>query len=158
MITFRKIYEIIFSSFRVSNSRDLLNELEQEKVENIIIIKRSWIYGLFMSLIFILILITLGINISLMIINYSSLYIFYGFVGVIVINVILIIYSGIRYVIRFRKAHDRKSMLTGVHDIAIVKTAIQEEEIIFNSFFNQITLNYFLFFIITIGYLYYLII
>lgn len=108
MITFRKIYEIIFSSFRVSNSRDLLNELEQEKVENIIIIKRSWIYGLFMSLIFILILITLGINISLMIINYSSLYIFYGFVGVIVINVILIIYSGIRYVIRFRKAHDRK--------------------------------------------------
>ncbi len=158
MITFRKIYELLFSSFRVSNSRDLLNELEQEKTEKIIIIKRSWIYGLFMSFIFILIVIILGININLIIINHSSLYILYGFVGIIIINVIWIIYSGIRYVIRFRKAHNRKSMLTGVHDIATVKTAIQEEEIIFNSFFNQITFNYFLFFIITIWYLYHLII
>lgn len=88
MITFRKIYELLFSSFRVSNSRDLLNELEQEKTEKIIIIKRSWIYGLFMSFIFILIVIILGININLIIINHSSLYILYGFVGIIIINVI----------------------------------------------------------------------
>ena len=48
-------------------------------------------------------------------------------------------------------------MLTGIHTITQVKIALQEEEKSFNAFFNHITLNYFLFFVITIVYVSYLI-
>lgn len=157
MITFRKIYETVFSSFHVSDSRHFLDELENEKIEEVIIIKRSWIYGIYMSLVFFLILGTMGVNIYLMRLNYSSPYFFYWVVGVIVINVIFIIFSGIHYVIDFRRAHTRESMLTGIHTITQVKIALQEEEKSFNAFFNHITLNYFLFFVITIVYVSYLI-
>ncbi len=56
MITFRKIHEFIFSSFQVNNMSQFLHDLEVEKVEKVIIVKRSWIFGLFMSLIFIIVL------------------------------------------------------------------------------------------------------
>lgn len=158
MLTFSKIHESIFSSFRINDTSHFLNELEQEKIEKVIIIKRSWVFGLFVSMIFFLIILVTGMNIYYMAMHHSSPYIFYGLVGLIIINVVWELFSGILYIVRFRRLHKKSSTLTGIHDINLVKRAIIEEENIFTRFFNQITTSYFLFVVITFFYIYYLLI
>ncbi len=72
------------------------------------------------------------------------------------INIIFIILSSIIYIHRFQKIHKKEGVLTGVHDIELVRKAIIEEEAIFSKFFNQISTNYYLFIIATFLYVYYL--
>lgn len=100
----------------------------------------------------------MGVNIYFIILNFSSPLVYYIMLGFIVINIVFSVFSGILYLYRFRNKHNKGSILTGVHDINLVKQAIIEEENIFSKFFNQITTNYFLFILITVIYTYYLMI
>lgn len=47
MLNFRSVYELIFSSFRISRDTELLAKLIEEGERYGVIIKRSWIYGAF---------------------------------------------------------------------------------------------------------------
>lgn len=107
MITFRKIYEFIFSSFRIGNMSSFLDELDQEKIHKLIVIKRSWIYGFFVNLIFVIILGVMGVNIYFIAMSYSSPLLAYIMIGLVVINVIFGVISSILYLSRFRKIHKK---------------------------------------------------
>lgn len=156
MISFKRIYELIFKSFRIRSASHFLDELSKEKIHAMIIIKRSWIYGFFVSLIFLLILIVLLINIYFISIHYTSLIILYILMGWISYCIILGVYTSIRYLYQFRKLHRRDGALTGIHDIELIKTTIKEEEEAFISFFNQITTSYILMILMVICNIYYI--
>lgn len=157
MITFRKLYELVFKSFRIEATSHCLDELIQEQVHQMIIVKKSWIYGLFVSLIFILIIIVLFINIYFILIHYPSLMVGYLILWILIFTTVLGLYTGIRYLYYFRKLHNRDSILTGIHDIELIKRAIQKEEKAFISFFNQITASYLLMIFVTLFNIYYII-
>ncbi len=157
MITFRGIYEFIFKSFRIQATSHFLDELTQEQVHKMIIVKRSWVYGFFVSLTFVLILLVLFVNIYFVFIHYTSSLVKYSILWVLIFTTIFGLYTGIRYLHHFRKIHRRDGILTGTHDIEPIKAAIKKEEATFISFFNQITTNYFLMIIVTIFNIYYVI-
>ena len=65
MFPFHKLYSAIFKSFDISSETETVARLREEGVKKIMIIKRSWIFGLAMIWIPVLIVFISVCNISI---------------------------------------------------------------------------------------------
>ena len=65
MFPFHRLYSAIFKSFDISSETTTVARLREEGVKKIMIIKRSWIFGLAMIWIPLIILLIAACNISI---------------------------------------------------------------------------------------------
>lgn len=141
MLNFRKLYEIIFKSFNVAADTEMVEQLENDNIEKMIIIKRSWIFGIFISGKFISMLLIMIINIYLIHLNFSDPTESWILMWILVFNMLYWIYSIMIYFSKFRKIYWERSKIV---DTKTIKTQLQEWDIAFSKFFNQTIFNYFI--------------
>ncbi|MDD2487652.1 MAG: hypothetical protein PHS92_04770 [Candidatus Gracilibacteria bacterium] len=142
MINFKALYEMIFSSFDVSADTKLVEEFERDGVEKIMIIKRSWIFGLFISWMFLFIFVLMVANSYLIFLNFSNeLMVAYILVGFLAFNIIYWIVSVIIYFKKFKKIYGDMHKIV---DIGSLKLELVEGDAAFTKFFNQTIFNYFI--------------
>ena len=142
MLNFRLLYEKLFSSFDVSADTKLVEELEREWVEKIMIIKRSWIFGIFISWMFLFVFLLMLANSYLIFINFSNeLITAYILVWFLAFNILYWILSVILYFKKFRKIY------WDIHKITtttLLKQELIQWDAVFTKFFNQTIFNYFI--------------
>ncbi len=155
MITFKKIYESIFHSFRVNGASILLWELKQEGIEKAIIVQRSWIYGLFVNIIVVILIILMIIQFYLKKEAYTS-DIFFDTVSVVLfINTIGLIISGFFFLRFYKKNHKRLYSSLKWEKESEIEPIINIGDHVFTHFFNQMTGSYFIAIILLAINLYY---
>ena len=141
MITFRAIYEKLFHSFRTMSATNFLDELKSEKIEKVIILQRSWIYGLFVNLLLPIIIVISVIDFSLIrtyeIVTLHPLFLIVG--GLFILSSLGLTVTGIAFLRFYRENHRRLYEITETSDIALVRANILMSDRVFSHFFNQIT-------------------
>lgn len=146
MIPFDKIYSWLFKSFNIHGETDLVENLIQNGYTHMMIIKRSWIFGLF----------TLWIPLTILCLSATSIWIAYYsisipivqntvIIGNILMSIILVI-SSLRYIVHFRRTH----AFTGIwRDPNELSKQLAQWDAYFVRFFNwSITNQFILFFTI----------
>lgn len=155
MLNIEKIYEWLFSSFRINGSNNLIQILKSENLQQCMIIKRSWVFGLYASF---NLFIILGINITYIFFisnnTFSENIISYIPTSIMTINVIVILYSGFKHLKNFYIVHSKWNPIFKISEAEIF---INKEETIFAKFFNQITFSYLFFIVITLFHIIYVI-
>ncbi len=102
MIPFHHIYSWLFKSFRIAGETDLIDRLINDGYEKILIVKRSWIFALFILWIPIVILMLSGLSIWVALYSLSKSGIQYSIIiGNIMMSSILIV-SSWNYIRHFR--------------------------------------------------------
>jgi hypothetical protein len=105
MIPFDKIYTWLFKSFNISGETELIERLMKDGYTHMMIIKRSWIFALFLLWIPIVILTLSGISIWIAYDSIDIIAIKYTLIsGNILMSLILVI-STVTYIRHFRKIH-----------------------------------------------------
>ncbi len=133
MIPFHKLYSWLFKSFNISGETLLLERLKNEWHSHFMIIKRSWIFALFMLWIplFILILSSISVYIA-----YESIAIKEIQYTIVVGNLLMsfvLIFSSINYIRHFRNTHHESQIVT---DASIIQKELTQWDKYFQSFFN----------------------
>ncbi len=146
-INFRNIYEFFFKSFNISLDTKMLETIKKEWVKHVLIIKRSWIFGLFESWILLIIFLIMLTNCYLLFKNFWNSIHTYTLVSLLTINILYWFYSVIVFLYKFKKIWGVKNE---IHDINYSTKLLQEWNIIFTKFFNQTIFNYLLLIWITI--------
>jgi hypothetical protein len=72
MLNFKSIFEFFFKSFVVARDIQMIERLKQDGFENVLLIKRSWLYGLASLFWLIPLLIVGGVNIFLMLKHFDG--------------------------------------------------------------------------------------
>lgn len=154
LINFKAIYEKLFSSFDVSADSKLVQDLEKEWINQMMIIKRSWLFWISILWMFIFILILSAINIFLILNDVTDTNTSYTLVCILWISLLLWIFSVILYFIKFRLIYWKKHTTIPVQELII---KLQGWDKAFTQFFNQTLLNYLILIWIAAYILYYLI-
>ena len=148
MIPFHKIYSWLFKSFNISWETILTDRLIAEWYQEIMIIKRSWIFSLF----------TLWLPIIILILSWISIYIAYSSISIDIIKYTLIggnilmamilLISSISYIWHFRSIHHEPQIVT---DMVAFKKELLAWDKYFQSFYDwSITNQWILIWIICI--------
>lgn len=117
MLNFQKIYEWIFKSFRINGSVGLVQIFEQEQIRHLMIIRRSWIYGIFINLLLLLILAVTVANIMYILENFVSIPVIgYLLIGLIIFSIVLTVYSGLAYLLYFHKIHGKHNNIIDIRE------------------------------------------
>ncbi|MBP8016608.1 hypothetical protein KAZ01_01235 [Candidatus Gracilibacteria bacterium] len=148
IINFRAIYEYFFKSFNISRDSDVLIDIQKDGVKYVMIIKRSWIYGLLRSWMLLLIVVfILPINCYLLYKNFGETTSTYVLIILLLINLLYWLYSVIIYLFKFRRIRGERSIIVEINDS---REQLVEGDKVFTTFFNQTIFNYFLLIGITI--------
>lgn len=151
MFNFRKVYEFLFSSFRINRDTELAESLSVDGVRFVAIVKRAWIYGVFSALILIPVVAITGMNVFLLGKHFS-----WSTTGIVVatllgMNVAYTVISSIRFLFEYRNS--RKNSI-GTVDIELLKMDLEKDDTIFSALFNQLQTNLFFFIGIVIFYIF----
>lgn len=81
------------------------------------IIRRSWIYGIFVNVLLLLIIAMTFANISLILENFApDPIIGYGISGLIGFSILLTVYSGLAHLSHFRKVHGNDNDIVDINE------------------------------------------
>ncbi|MDD2516147.1 MAG: hypothetical protein PHO80_05385 [Candidatus Gracilibacteria bacterium] len=147
LINFARIYEKLFKSFSIYGDTNVVKELEENGIPYLMIIKRSWIFGLIISRILVVIFIIMLMNCYLVYKNFGNNTVTYVIIGILVFNILFWIYSVWSYLMRFKKIYGEKNIILKIKDL---EEKLTKGDIAFERFFNQTIFNYILLFLITI--------
>lgn len=148
MIPFDRIYSWLFKSFNISGESLLISRLMEEWYKEFMIIKRSWIFAIFMIWLpfCILLLSCLSIFIAYYSITIDTIR-FTLIIGNILMALILLV-SSFNYIIHFRNIHHEPQITENIENI---QEELAQWDKYFKSFFNwSITNQLILFFILVI--------
>jgi hypothetical protein len=109
------------------------------------LVKRSFIYGIFSGFLFVPLLLLTGLNVLLAHWHFEGSVDGYVVIGVLVFNAIFSLFSSVRYIIYFRNTYAGGSR---VRDTREVYDRLLEGDRFFSSFFNQASLNMLLFVVV----------
>lgn len=133
MIPFNRLYSWLFKSFNISGETALIDRLISEWYEEIMIIKRSWIFALFMIW---LPMAILGLSWLSIYIAYDSIDIAsikYTLIGGNILMSMILIGSSLNYIIHYRSIHDGSHNIT---DTQGLRDNLHDWDRYFASFFN----------------------
>jgi len=147
LINFRWAYELIFKSFDVAADTSLVNKLETDWVKKMIIIKRSWLFWLFISWMFVAMFTIMLVNAFLIYINFSDQTTSWILIWILVFNILYWMLSIFIYFHKFKKIYWERSTIV---ETSIIKEHLNEWDIAFSKFFNQTIFNYFILIWITL--------
>lgn len=143
MINFLRIYEFFFkSSFNVRWDTDLIKWYWKDWHKYALVIKRSWIYWLYQSMLLVWAFFVMLINVYLAHLSIENQNAKYIVIFLLVSNILFASYSSFRYLSHFRNISWKSNF---IEDIETLKMKSSEWDELFIRFFNQATLNYFLF-------------
>ncbi len=133
MIPFDKLFSWLFKSFNISGETLLIERLHEEWYQKFMIIKRSWIFALFM----------LWLPLCILTLSWVSIYIAYESITIVNIQKILIggniamstilVVSSINYIRHFRRIHHEPQVVTNVQ---LILDELSQWDRYFRSFFN----------------------
>lgn len=141
MISFSKIYEAIFKSFKVDWDANVIKELEWNWINHLMIIKRSWIFWILLCRRLFVISIIAGINCYLLYLNFWDNTTTYVIISLLALNILYWIFSIIIYLTRFKKIFWNTNEII---EIWTLKEKLSKWARAFERFFNQTILNYFI--------------
>ncbi|MDD2565746.1 MAG: hypothetical protein PHZ26_04225 [Candidatus Gracilibacteria bacterium] len=147
IINFRSAYEAIFKSFNVSADTELVSKLESDGIQKMIIIKRSWFFGLFISWMFVLMFIIMIANSYLIYVNFANFTVSGILISVLIFNILYRIFSVFLYFSKFKKIYGVRSVIV---DTKVIKEHLNDGDLAFSKFFNQTIFNYFILVLITL--------
>lgn len=143
MINFLKIYEFFFkSSFNVRWDTELIKQYGRDWYKSALVIKRSWIYWLYQSIFLIWAFLVMLVNVYLANLSIENETIKFIVILLLVSNILFASYSSLKYLIHFKKISGKTNF---IEDIDTLDLKSSEWDELFIKFFNQATLNYFLF-------------
>ena len=143
-IPFYKLYGWFFSSFKVDSDTEFLNK-NHEKYGRVMVIKRSWLFGLFASWLLLAIWVLAIVNIFNTI---HSVWLSPFWVSLVILFIIsfwLLLRSSISYLYKYKKTYNEWNI---IRELEEVRKDLEYGDELFINFFNQITQNIFLFAII----------
>ena len=139
MFPFHKLYSAIFKSFDISSETETVVRLREEDVKKIMIIKRSWIFGLAMIWIPVLIVFISVCNISISYFYYrGDEALRYALLIWVSLSLVLFIFSVWSYLSHFRVIYDIPRIET---DEAKLTEWLHQGDLYFIRFFDQTILN-----------------
>ncbi len=148
MIPFHIIYSWLFKSFNIGWETTLIDRLTSEWYTRIMIVKRSWIFALFVLWIPLMILLLSWVSIWIALYSIELPIIRYTIIsGNILMSVIFII-SSWNYIRHFREI---QSASTISEDLATLREKLQRWDAYFVSFFNASITNQYILFLTIIG-------
>lgn len=142
MLNFRKLYEFIFKPFDIARDTELVENYANEGVRFIMLIKRSWIYGLFVSGTLLVITGIAIVNLTLMNQHFDGKWEGYIAMTLLAINIVLSVAVSLRYLIYFRRVYGTGNDVTDIHTL---HAKLVQSDVLFTEFFNQIIFNYLFF-------------
>lgn len=143
MINFIKIYEFFFkSSFNVRWDTELTKQYWKDWHKYALIIKRSWIYWLYTSISLVWAFFIMLVNMYLAYLSIDNETVRYTVITFLWLNILFATYSSIKYLMHFKRISWKSNF---IEDISSLEKKSHEWDILFIRFFNQATLNYFLF-------------
>ena len=151
MLNFRKVYEYLFSSFRIDRDTKLVEKLISDGVSSVIIIKRAWLYGAFSALLLVPIVVTTVANVYLLGKHFDWNTTGTVLATLLVANVAYTLISSIRFLYEYREF--RKGALSAV-STQLLRNDLERSDIIFTSLFNQLQTNFFFFIGIVVFYIF----
>jgi hypothetical protein len=154
MFNFIRIYEALFKSFNVSADTELVSLLEADWIKNLMIIKRSWIFGLFKSWIFLLIILVMCLNVFLIYLNFEGSTESWILIWILVFAILYWFLSVFIYFRKFKHIYWERAIIC---DTASKKQQLMTWDEAFKKFFNQTIFNYFVVLWITAYIAYYII-
>ena len=148
MIPFHKIYSWLFKSFNISGETILIDRLISEWYQEFMIIKRSWIFALFMLWMPIAILILSGISVFIAYTSIDIDSIKWTLMWGNILMAIILSVSSLNYINHFRAIHREPGIVQNVNN---ARDELAQWDKYFQSFFNwSITNQWILFFILII--------
>jgi len=154
MIDFSALYSWIFKSFDIADDKEFIEQIRKENVAHVVLLKRSWIFGVY-HLWALLIIILLGIiNSYLVYQNIANITVANTIVGLLGASIALLVYSTASYLFYFKATYCNTS---GVVDTISLEEDLSRGDRYFRRFFNQITLNYMIFIVVILVSAYYII-
>lgn len=133
MIPFHRIYSWLFKSFNISGETLLIDRLISEWYQEFMIIKRSWIFALFMLWIPLAIL---GLSGASIFIAYTSIdieSIKYTLISGNILMAFILVISSLNYIRHFRSIHYEPYI---THDMTKSRDELAQWDKYFQSFFN----------------------
>ena len=146
MITFKRIYESLFHSFRTLGGTMFLDELTTENIQKVVVIQRSWIYGFFVSLLLPIIMGISGADAWYILTSPASIprILLLSFGGIMLMNMIGLSLAGVIFLRYYRKSHKKLFEINQASDLSTVRSNINMSDRVFAHFFSQITGAYFI--------------
>ncbi len=117
MIPFHRIYSWLFKSFRISSETELIDRLIEEGEKTIMIVKRSWIFWLFIAWLPLVIIGLSWISIYIAITQLTIDVIRYPIIIGNILLTTIIILSTLRYITHFRDIHGNTWIVTDVRKL-----------------------------------------
>lgn len=153
-IPFYEVISYFFWTFKVDLDTKLIEKVSQQDITKALVVKRSWIFALLNS--WVLIITTIltfynAFNISKSI-WFDNIY-WISIIVLLFLSLWLLMYSSIMFIIKYKRTYWKN----GIEDIDIVLKELTDWDELFKNFYNQITTNLVLFFIIIFGYIFYII-
>lgn len=149
MLNFKAIYEFLFKSFVVGRDVEMVQQLYESGHESLLIIKRSWLYGL-ASALWLIPLLALGIiNVYLILEHFQFTYFGILLAFFVILNIIWTVYASIRYIFDFRDTYGEH--LRSVHATDLLGK-LSFADISFTRCFNQLLTNFLIFLIVIVTY------
>ncbi len=141
MIPFHSIYTWLFKSFRISGETELVDRLIAEGYTRIMIVKRSWIFALFVLWIPVVILFLSMLSIHIAYISIEIGYIRSTIIGGNILMDIILIISSYNYIRHFREIQHMSS-ISG--DVTALRKSLELWDRYFISFFDSSVTNQFI--------------
>jgi hypothetical protein len=144
MIPFHIIYSWLFKSFRIDAETDLLDRLVKDWYNKFIIVKRSWIFALFIAWIPLMIICLSGISIA---IAYTQIPVAIIAYTIIIANVLMsaiLIVSSVVYIHHFHTVHSKAQIF---EDHTALRAKLELGDTYFTRFFNWTITNQVILFI-----------
>lgn len=138
MLPFHKIYSFLFKSFNVHSETETVTRMKDEWIQKIMVIKRSWIYGLSLVWIPITIAATAWGNIALSILYHKDPLIFYTNIVGVGLSLILFLISVVLYLYQFRKTYEVPHIAENLSELL---ADLHYGDQSFIRFFNQTIIN-----------------
>lgn len=148
MIPFHIIYSWLFKSFNISGETELIDRLINDGYQKLMIVKRSWIFALFVLWLPIVILFLSGLSIYIAQTSVRIDYIKYTIIGGNMLMSIILVISSWNYIRHFREI---QSTATVTDNLEELRKNLQKWDNYFINFFNASITNQFILFITMIG-------
>jgi hypothetical protein len=151
MLNFRKVYEFLFSSFRISRDTELVGKLLSDGVAFAVIVKRAWLYGAFSSFLLLPIALITVANVYLLGKHFAWNTTGTVLATLLAANVAYTVVSSVRFLYEYRKF--RQNALSTV-STRVLAEDLKKGDAIFSSLFNQLQTNFFFFIGIVVFYVF----
>lgn len=152
-IPFYNIYKWLFKTFKINADTQLIEKLlEESSFKHAMVVKRSWIFALMNSWVLIA-------TVILTIWNWYNISNFLGldsFNWILLISLLawslgMLLFSSISFIYKYRKTYGQGNK---IEDVNYILQELKDWDELFESFFNQITTNLFLFGFVIVFYVY----